>query len=83
VLARLFTVVEGRARGIPEVPGAELVRADGDGDDAVLAACLRRRAEGESVLVVTADRGLRARLPAGTGVTGPRWLLGLLGPAAS
>jgi hypothetical protein len=28
--------------------------------------------------VVTADRGLRARLPAGTPVTGPGWLLGVL-----
>jgi len=81
VLTRLLTVVEGRARGIPEVPGAEVVRAEGDGDDTVLAACLRCRAEGERVLVVTADRGLRARLPEGAGVAGPRWLLGLLGPS--
>ena len=31
-----------------------------------------------TLLVVTADRGLRARLPAGTAVTGPGWLLALL-----
>ncbi len=30
------------------------------------------------LLVVTADRGLRARLPPGTAVTGPGWLLARL-----
>jgi hypothetical protein len=34
--------------------------------------------EGRPVLVVTADRGLRERLPAGTPVAGPGWLLGRL-----
>ncbi|MQA35308.1 NTP pyrophosphohydrolase, partial [Modestobacter roseus] len=29
----------------------------------------------DDVLVVTADRGLRARLPAAARVTGPGWLL--------
>jgi hypothetical protein len=32
-------------------------------------------AAGELVLVVTADRGLRASLPAASLVAGPRWLL--------
>jgi hypothetical protein len=36
---------------------------------------------GGAVLVVTADRGLRARLPAVADPAGPRWLLGLLDPA--
>jgi hypothetical protein len=31
--------------------------------------------EGTPVLAVTADRGLRARLPEATEVTGPAWLL--------
>jgi hypothetical protein len=36
--------------------------------------------EGEArVLVVTADRGLRARLPLGVAVAGPGWLNRLLG----
>jgi hypothetical protein len=34
-----------------------------------------RTAEGDDLLVVTADRGLRARLPAGVPVIGPRTLL--------
>ncbi len=39
-------------------------------------ACAARAGRsGEPVLVVTADRGLRARLPAGVAVSGPGWLL--------
>jgi hypothetical protein len=33
---------------------------------------------GEPLLVVTADRGLRGRLPDGAAVTGPGWLLAAL-----
>ena len=48
--------------------------------------CKRLRADPRTqhipVLMVTADRGLRARLPAGTAVTGPGWLLERLDAAA-
>ncbi len=71
----LVAVVEGAARDVAEPPGVRLVRAPGSGDDALVAEA--GAAEGP-LLVVTADRGLRARLPAGTAVAGPGWLLGRL-----
>jgi hypothetical protein len=79
LLARLATlgeevvaVVEGQARGVPEVLGVRLVRATGSGDDALVATAHELTGP---VVVVTADRGLRERLPAGTVVHGPGWLL--------
>ena len=71
----LVAVVEGRARNVPAPAGVRLVRAPGSGDDALAAAAHELTG---AVLVVTADRGLRARLPAGVPVAGPGWLLGLL-----
>jgi 8-oxo-dGTP diphosphatase len=53
-----------------------VVRADGSGDDAIVA--LVRETPGRR-LVVTADRELRRRCEAaGAEVAGPGWLLGLL-----
>lgn len=62
-----------------DVPGVDVVRARGSGDDTVVELA---RTEPDCV-VVTADRGLRARLPAsatagGSGVPGPS----VLGPSA-
>ena len=72
----LVAVVEGQARAAQVPTGLRVVRADGSGDDA-LAAVAAELAEGDDeLLVVTADRGLRARLPGSAGVTGPGWLLG-------
>ncbi|TYP90727.1 hypothetical protein [Blastococcus xanthinilyticus] len=68
----VLAVVEGAARGVPAPEGIELVRAPAGGDDALVAAVGGLAAP---ALVVTADRGLRARLPAGSAVTGPGWLL--------
>ena len=70
-----MAVVEGAARDVPDVDGVRLVRAPGSGDDALVSACGEL---GDDVLVVTADRGLRARLPAGVRGAGPGWLLGEL-----
>lgn len=67
----VVAVVEGRARSVPDVSGITVVRADGEGDDEIVAQS--RRDPGATV--VTADRGLRARLPAGTPVMGPREFL--------
>ncbi|MEI4274183.1 hypothetical protein TEK04_20860 [Klenkia sp. LSe6-5] len=67
----VVAVVEGRARDVPEVPGVRLVRATGSGDDALVAVL----PELDAPVVVTADCGLRDRLPAGTVVHGPGWLL--------
>ena len=74
----VVAVVEGRAREVTAPDGVRVVRASGSGDD-TLASCARDLArEGTPVLVVTADRGLRDRLPTGTPVTGPGWLLARL-----
>ena len=69
----VVAVVEGQGRAASAPDGVTVVRADGSGDDAL--ADLAATRSGEDLLVVTADRGLRARLPAGTAVTGPGWLL--------
>jgi hypothetical protein len=74
-VARLVAVVEGRARNVEAPEGVEAVRATTDGDDAVVAVATEVEARGQLVIVVTADRGLRARLPVRALVAGPRWLL--------
>jgi hypothetical protein len=74
-VTRVIAVLEGRARDVHAPEGVEAVRATADGDEAVVAVTTELLADGRLVLVVTADRGLRARLPARTLVAGPRWLL--------
>jgi hypothetical protein len=71
----VVVVVEGQARGVEAPEGVRLVRAEGSGDDALAAYAADLAVRGSSLLVITADRGLRARLPAGTAVAGPGWLL--------
>jgi len=61
----VVAVVEGRARDVAAPDGVTVVRAAGSGDDALAEHAARRAAEGTPLLVITADRGLRARLPAG------------------
>jgi hypothetical protein len=71
--AEVVLVVEGRASGVPSVPGVRVERAGGLGDDAIVD--LVRGAAGRDVLVVTADRELRERVTAlGARVAGPRAL---------
>src|SRR4051812_39647368 len=68
-------VLEGRARagaGEGEADGVAVVHAPGEGDDAIVAVAKTHR----DVVVVTADRGLAARVRAAHGeVVGPNWLL--------
>jgi hypothetical protein len=78
LVQRVVAVVEGQARAIPEVPGVVLVRAARDGDTAVVEACGRVLDDGRRPLAVTADRGLRQRLPSSVLVGGPGWLRRLL-----
>lgn len=73
---KVVAVVEGAARGVPPVPGVEVVEAPGSGDD-TLVEMVRRAEPYERVILVTADRGLRARVPEARS-EGPRWLLGQL-----
>jgi hypothetical protein len=77
-VSRVLAVVEGQARQIPQVSSVDMVRASGDGDSAVVQACRSVLDGGGVPLAVTADRGLRAALPTGTVVAGPRWLLAVL-----
>ena len=79
VLERIVAVVEGQAKSVVPPEGIELVRAPADGDSAIAATAHESDAAGERVLVVTADRGLRARLPEAVLVAGPSWLNDLLG----
>ena len=72
---RVVAVVEGQARDVRAPEGVEAERSSGSGDDALAARAAGLVAAGTPLLVVTADRGLRARLPTGTPVAGPGWLL--------
>ena len=86
-LGAVVAVLEGLARSAVTGPqGAagpvalvDVVLAERDGDEAVVARALRVLADGRVPLVVTADRGLVERLPAGADVTGPGWLNALTG----
>nr|WP_217507995.1 NUDIX hydrolase [Curtobacterium albidum] len=73
---RWTVVLEGAARGADDV-GADVavVRAEGSGDDAVVAATAAAVDAGDApVVVVTADRELRERVGAlGAEVRGPGW----------
>jgi hypothetical protein len=70
----LVLVVEGRAGGVAPVPGVEVLSAPRSGDDAIVDV-VRERGGARPVVVVTADRELRARVAAlGATAHGPRWL---------
>lgn len=80
----VVAVLEGRANRAAEADGQEfagleIVRAPESGDDAIVDLARGRAAAGDCVLVVSADRGLRARLPEAVATTGPGWLNHLLG----
>ena len=85
VVARVVVVVEGQARSVDDAPWAEVVRADGSGDDAIVTSAAALTQAGASVIAVTADRGLRSRVQAAAvraaavQVAGPQWLLALIG----
>jgi hypothetical protein len=79
---RIVVVLEGRARaGVPaSVAGViEVVHAAGEGDDAIVEQVSRVVARSETVAVVTADRGLAARVERlGARRIRPGWLLSAL-----
>ena len=79
-VARILAVVEGKAKGATGPEGVEVIRATADGDSTIVAVAHEVVTGGGVPLVVTADRGLRARLPAEALVAGPRTLLDGLGP---
>ncbi|WEV77276.1 hypothetical protein O9K63_11820 [Janibacter cremeus] len=66
-------VVEGRARGVESTEAVHVVDAPGSGDDAIVEVVEQLTDRGASVVVVTADRGLRARVAElGARTVGPR-----------
>ncbi|WP_338750613.1 hypothetical protein [Janibacter alittae] len=66
-------VVEGRARGVDSCESVQVVDAPGVGDDSIVEVTEQSVAQGDGVVVVTADRGLRSRVTGvGARVVGPR-----------
>ena len=64
-------VTEGRARDVPAAGAVRVEGATGSGDDRIVEIVAAER-DGRRVVVVTADRGLRARVTAlGAEVRGP------------
>ena len=71
-------VVEGKARGVESSTTLQVVSAPGSGDDTIVE--LVSDVYDRLVVVVTADRGLVARVEAeGASVIGPRTLLSATG----
>lgn len=82
---RIVLVVEGQARGTEPLPDVEVLRAPRDGDTTIVEVTRRLRADkpDDHVVVVTADRELRARVDAeGATHLGPKALLHLLDTTA-
>jgi 8-oxo-dGTP diphosphatase len=78
---RIVLVVEGQARGVASVDDVEVVRAETDGDSAIVRVVEDARASrpDDHIVVVTADRELRSRVESlGATTLGPRSLLTLL-----
>ncbi|WP_280267990.1 hypothetical protein [Nocardia wallacei] len=76
----IVVVLEGAAKAAGDSESGDLrvVSAEGSGDDAIVAVVA---AAEPPITVVTADRGLRARVEAlGARTVGPRWLLDRLEP---
>jgi hypothetical protein len=79
IIERVVAVVEGAAKAVEAPEGVIVVRAPKDGDSSIVDTAVERADAGEHLIVVTADRGLRARLPGGVLIAGPGWLNALLG----
>lgn len=78
-ISEVRAVVEGAAKGAEGPSAVLVVRADWDGDSEIVEEAIRLTASGRTPLVVTADRGLRHRLPERSPVVGPGWLNHLIG----
>lgn len=75
-VARAHAVIEGAARDAEHSGPFVVHHAAGSGDDAIARLATELDGGTRRVVVVTADRGLRARMPGGVVVVGPRALLG-------
>ena len=72
-------VLEGAAKRAEGPEAVSVLRADRDGDSEIVEETNRLTTSGKVPLVVTADRGLRRRLPELALIVGPGWLNRLLG----
>jgi hypothetical protein len=77
-ITEVRAVVEGAAKPAEGPESVSVIRADRDGDSEIVDEANRLTASGKIPLVVTADRGLRQRLPEQALITGPGWLNRLL-----
>jgi hypothetical protein len=78
-ITEVRAVVEGVAKRATGPEGVSVLSADRDGDSAIVEEADRLTASELVPLVVTADRGLRRRLPERAVIVGPGWLNRLLG----
>jgi hypothetical protein len=78
-ITEIRAVVEGAAKRAEGPEAVVLVPADTDGDSKIVEESIRLTASGMTPLVVTADRGLRRRLPEHALIAGPGWLNHILG----
>jgi hypothetical protein len=78
-ITEIRAVVEGAAKRADGPETVVLLPADTDGDSKIVEESIRLTASGKTPLIVTADRGLRRRLPDQVLIAGPGWLNHLLG----
>jgi hypothetical protein len=78
-VTEIRAVLEGAARSADGPEAISVLRAGTDGDTEIVEEAIRLTASGMTPLVVTADRGLRRRLPEQALIAGPGWLNRLLG----
>jgi hypothetical protein len=78
-IAEVRAVVEGAATRAEGPQAVSVLRVDRDGDSEIVDEASRLIAADKTPLVVTADRGLRRRLPERAVIVGPGWLNHLLG----
>jgi hypothetical protein len=78
-ISEVRAVVEGAAKRAEGPEAVSVLRADRDGDSEIVEEASRLTASGKTPLVITADRGLRRRLPERALTVGPGWLNRLLG----
>jgi hypothetical protein len=78
-ITEVRAVVEGAAKRAEGPEAVSVLRAERDGDSEIVEEAGELTAAGKIPLVVTADRGLRRRLPERALIVGPEWLNRLLG----
>jgi hypothetical protein len=78
-ITEVRAVLEGAAKRAEGPVTVSVLRADRDGDSEIVEEAGQLAASGKIPLVVTADRGLRRRLPERALIVGPGWLNRVLG----